>query len=90
MRERGRRAIEVAKANGWWEILDDVEDLVEPEDLATALDAVPDARTAWDAFPPSARKQMLFWVVTAMRSETRRGRIDQVVERAAEGERARG
>jgi hypothetical protein len=27
---RGQRAIEVAKANGWWQILDDVEALLEP------------------------------------------------------------
>ena len=90
MRPRGREAIEVAKANGWWHILDDVEALIEPDDLAGALDAVPAARQAWDGFPPSARKQMLFWVVSAVREDTRRRRIDTVVERAARGERARG
>ncbi len=86
----GRRAVEVAKANGWWSILDDVEALVEPDDLAAGLDEVPAARQAWDAFPPSARKQMLFWVVSAVKDETRRRRIDAIVESAARGERARG
>lgn len=90
MGPRGRRAIEVAKANGWWDILEDVEDLVEPDDLAAALDAVPAARRAWDAFPPSARKQMLFWVVSPVREDTRRRRVDTVVEKAARGERAQG
>ena len=90
MTPRGRRAIEIAKANGWWDILDGVEDLVEPDDLAGALDAVPDARRTWDAFPPSARKQMLFWVVRAVKDDTRRRRIDTIVEKAARGERAQG
>lgn len=87
---RGRRAIEVAKANGWWYILDDVEALLEPDDLAVSLDEVPPARQAWDAFPPSARKQMLFWVVSAVKEDTRRRRIATIVEQAARGERARG
>jgi uncharacterized protein YdeI (YjbR/CyaY-like superfamily) len=90
MEPRGRRAIEVAKANGWWHILDDVEALLEPDDLAASLAEVPAARQAWDGFPPSARKQMLFWVVSAAKVETRRRRIDTIVEQAVRGERARG
>jgi uncharacterized protein YdeI (YjbR/CyaY-like superfamily) len=90
MKPRGRQAIEVAKANGWWNILDDVEAEVAPADLAAALDEVPAARKAWDAFPPSARKQMLFWVVSAGRETTRQSRIGTIVEKAARGERARG
>src|SRR5262245_15870769 len=39
MTDAGRRAVEVARANGWWTIYEPVEDLVEPADLATALDA---------------------------------------------------
>ena len=39
MTDAGRRAIEVAKANGWWTISDPVEDLIEPPELAAALDA---------------------------------------------------
>jgi uncharacterized protein YdeI (YjbR/CyaY-like superfamily) len=87
---RGQRAIEVAKANGWWQILDDVEALLEPADLAGSLDEVPVARQAWDGFPPSARKQMLFWVVSAAKEDTRRRRIDTIVAQAARGARARG
>ena len=72
MTDAGRRAVEVAKANGSWTIYDSVEDLLEPDDLAEALDACPAARTAWDGFPPSARKQMLWWVVSAGKPETAR------------------
>ena len=90
MTDAGRRAVEVAKANGWWTIYDSVEDLVEPADLARALDASPAARSAWDGFPPSARKQMLWWVVSAGRPETRTRRIDTIVSEAEFGRRAAG
>ncbi|MGC4173885.1 YdeI/OmpD-associated family protein [Demequina sp.] len=90
MTDAGRAAIAVAKGNGWWTILDSVEDLDEGAELAAALDAVPAARVAWDAFPASAKKQMLHWVVTAVRDETRAERVAQIVAAAAEGRRARG
>jgi uncharacterized protein YdeI (YjbR/CyaY-like superfamily) len=90
MTEAGRRAVEVAKANGWWTILDPVEDLIEPADLAAALDAVPQARKEWDAFPPSARKMMLWWVVSAAKPDTRARRIATIVSKAAHGVRAAG
>ena len=90
MTAAGRRAVEVAKGNGWWTIYDAVEDLLEPDDLAAALAASPRARTAWNAFPPSARKQMLWWVVSAGKPETRASRIAQIVSQAELGRRAVG
>jgi len=90
MTDAGRRAVAVAQANGWWTLLDPVEDLLEPDDLAAALDAAPAARAAWDGFPPSARKQMLYWVITAVKPETRERRVATILERAERGERAQG
>lgn len=90
MTDAGRAAIAAAKANGWWTISDPVEDLLEPADLAAALDGDERARTHWDSFPPSARKQMLWWIVSAVRPETRAKRISAVVDEAAQGRRARG
>jgi len=89
MTDAGRRAIAAAKANGWWTIADQVEDLEEPADLTAALDRDPQARSNWDGFPPSARKQMLWWIVSAARDATRAGRIAQIVSEAAIGRRAR-
>ena len=79
MTDAGRRAVEVAKANGWWTILDPVEDLIEPDDLRAALDADPTARASWDRLPPSARKQALFTIVTAAGADTRARRIAKIV-----------
>jgi uncharacterized protein YdeI (YjbR/CyaY-like superfamily) len=85
--DAGIRAIEVAKANGAWNLLDNAEALREPDDLAAALDAVPAARTAWDAFPPSARKLGITNVDTARRAETRAARIAKLVADSAGGRR---
>ncbi len=83
----GIRAIEIAKANGSWTVLDNAEALREPDDLAAALDAVPAARIAWDAFPPSARKLGITAVDTARRPETRAARIAKLVADSAAGRR---
>lgn len=90
MTDAGRRAVEVAKANGWWTAYDAVEDMIEPDDLAAVLDASPAARAAWDGFPPSARKQMLWWVVSAGKPATRLSRITKIVSEAKLGRRAAG
>jgi uncharacterized protein YdeI (YjbR/CyaY-like superfamily) len=90
MAPAGLVAIERAKANGSWEILDSVERLEVPADLAAALDARPPAAANFVAFPPSARKTLLGWVALAVKPETRASRIAQVADAAARNERARG
>ena len=56
MTRAGLAVVEAAKADGSWSKLDAVEDLVEPDDLASALDDDVAARAAWDAFPRSAKR----------------------------------
>jgi len=90
MAPAGVAAIDRAKANGSWEVLDSAERLVVPADLAAALDARPPAAANFAGFPPSARKQMLGWVALARRPETRADRIRQVVDAAERNVRARG
>jgi uncharacterized protein YdeI (YjbR/CyaY-like superfamily) len=87
MAEAGRRAVEVAKANGAWTVLDNAEAGIEPDDFAAALDAVPAARANWDAFPPSAKKFGITAVDSARRPETRAARIAKIVTDAADGRR---
>jgi uncharacterized protein YdeI (YjbR/CyaY-like superfamily) len=84
----GLAAVEDAKRTGMWTLLDDVEDLVVPDDLAVALASSPPAPANWDAFPPSARRAMLQWIVEARRHETRARRIADIAEKAARDERA--
>jgi uncharacterized protein YdeI (YjbR/CyaY-like superfamily) len=88
MTDAGRRVIAAAQADGSWTLLDDVEDLVVPPDLAAALDALPDARRHWEAFPPGARRALLTWIVMAKRPATREKRVSETAAAAAEGRRA--
>lgn len=88
MTPAGQRVVDAAIADGSWAMLDDVENLLVPPDLASALDAVPGARDHWDRFPPSARRGILEWIVQARRPDTRARRIVTTAEHAGRGERA--
>jgi uncharacterized protein YdeI (YjbR/CyaY-like superfamily) len=90
MAPAGLAAIERARANGSWEILDAAERLEVPGDLGAALDVHPPAAVNFAAFPPSARKMLLGWIAVARRPDTRAARITKVAEAAARNERTPG
>ena len=88
MAPAGLAAIERAKANGSWEVLDSAERLEIPVDLAAALERRPPAAANFAAFPASARKLLLSRIAMALRPETRADRIAKVADAAARNERA--
>ena len=88
MAPAGLAAIERAKANGSWTLLDDVEQGIVPDDLAQALSERPPAAANFEAFPKSAKRAMLEWVAQAKRPETRAKRVTEIAARAAVNERA--
>jgi uncharacterized protein YdeI (YjbR/CyaY-like superfamily) len=88
MTPAGQAAIDAAKANGAWALLDDVEAMVCPPDLAKALAANPAAGEFFEAFPRSAKKGIYQWVVQAKRPETRAKRVTETVELATRNVRA--
>jgi uncharacterized protein YdeI (YjbR/CyaY-like superfamily) len=83
----GQAVIDRAREDGSWTALDAVENLEEPPDLVAALDADPDARRHWDAFPRSAKRAALDRIRLAKRPETRARRIAETAGSAARGER---
>lgn len=85
MTPAGMAAIEIARANGSWDLLDDIEAMVIPDDLAAALTAHADAQRGWETVPPSQRKIALYWIATARRPQTREARIAETVVAAAVG-----
>jgi uncharacterized protein YdeI (YjbR/CyaY-like superfamily) len=85
MREPGLRAIAIAKANGSWGALDAVEAMVVPVDLAAALANVPGARDGFDHLSRGSRCNILQWIATAKRPETRANRIAATLAATAEG-----
>ncbi len=88
MAPAGQAVVDAAKASGTWTALDDVENLVEPDDLRAALDADPEARRQWDGFPRSARRGILEWLLNAKTAPTRAKRVEEIARLAARGERA--
>jgi uncharacterized protein YdeI (YjbR/CyaY-like superfamily) len=83
MAPAGLAAIETAKANGSWELLDSVERLEVPDDLAAALAAQPPAAINFAAWSRSVRKQALTSIVQARRPETRAERIRKIADVAS-------
>ncbi|MFD2721270.1 YdeI family protein [Hymenobacter monticola] len=84
----GLAAIARAKQNGAWESLDAAEAGLVPDDLAEALAANAAAQAQFAAFAPSARKQILTWVLGARQPETRARRVAETMRMAALGKRA--
>jgi uncharacterized protein YdeI (YjbR/CyaY-like superfamily) len=80
----GLAKIDAARQDGSWTIYDAIEDLAIPDDLEAPLLTNPEAHANFHAFSPSVRKQVLWWVASAKRPETRARRIDQIVAGAAE------
>ena len=85
MTPAGMAAVESAKADGSWTLLDDIEDMKVPDDLEAALAANPDAARNFEGFSATARKLSLYWIGTAKRADTRAERIAETVRSAAEG-----
>lgn len=88
MTPAGRAVIDRAKADGSWTKLEASDALDVPDDLAEAFAAYPGSGAHWDAFPPSTRKQLIYWVTDAKRPQTRAGRVDEIARLAQTGERA--
>ncbi len=80
----GKTMIEEAKQSGTWTALDDVENLVVPEDLAEALKSYKDATEHFQNFPKSVKRGILEWILNAKRPETRQKRINETAEKAAQ------
>lgn len=88
MTPAGQVLIDEAKRRGTWQALDRVEQLIEPDDLLTAFTKNETANQNWGRFPPSARRGILEWILSAKRETTRAKRIAETVAKAACGERA--
>ena len=85
MTPAGLAAIERAKADGSWNRLDEIEAMVMPADLTEALVAKPGAQEGFGGLAESERKQLLYWIATAKRPQTRARRIAETVDAAIEG-----
>ncbi|MGE3960161.1 MAG: YdeI family protein [Dehalococcoidia bacterium] len=90
MTPAGRAVVKRAKADGSWTILDDVEALVIPDDLAALLDGDPEARANFEAYPRSAKMAFLWWLKSAKTEATRAKRLDGTLRAARQDVRVPG
>lgn len=88
MTPAGQAKIDAAQADGSWNALDDVENLVVPDDLAEAFARYPGTADHWEAFPRSAKRGILEWIANAKREPTRRKRVEETARLAQQNERA--
>jgi uncharacterized protein YdeI (YjbR/CyaY-like superfamily) len=88
MKPAGLKVVEEAKAKGLWNKLDAVEALETPPDLAKALAKFKTAQKNFEAFPRSAKRGILEWILQARKPETRAARIVETVEKAKDNIRA--
>jgi len=88
MTPAGQMKIDAAKRDDSWRYLDDIENLVIPDDLGDALEANKVAKQNFDSFNASGKKVILMWIKSAKRHATRSRRVSETVRLAAKGLKA--
>lgn len=83
MHPAGRSAIALSKRNGLWDLMEDVDSLIVPDDLAQALTAHPPAADHFDGFAGSYKRNVLRWIKLAKTPATRAKRIAQTADLSA-------
>lgn len=79
MHQSGISKIDIAKQNGSWTALDDVENLIIPSDLQLAFNKNQIAYNNYKNFARSYRKSYLYWLNQAKRENTRTNRIEKII-----------
>ncbi len=79
IQQSGLNSIKIAKENGAWFELDNVENLIIPEDLQTEFDKNNKAFENYKNFAPSYRKSYLYWLHNTKREATRIKRINEII-----------
>ncbi|UJP63284.1 YdeI/OmpD-associated family protein [Mongoliitalea daihaiensis] len=90
MTEAGLTSIELSKQAGLWNFMDDVDQLIIPEDLLQALRQLEGAETFFHSINDSSKRFVLRWLKLAKTEKTRQARIQQLVELSAKGEKLKG
>ncbi len=88
MAPAGLESIEIAKQNGTWSALDEMEAMTIPDDLQKLLNKNRTAKINFENFPRSSKRVILEWILNAKRPETRLKRIEETVELAEKNIRA--
>lgn len=89
IQEAGFKMIALAKKTGTWTAMDDVENGIIPKELQDAFDENPKAFENYQNFARGYRKSYLSWLHSAKREETRKKRLNQIIELCAQNIKSR-
>jgi uncharacterized protein YdeI (YjbR/CyaY-like superfamily) len=90
MQEAGYQSIELSKAHGLWDFMDEVDKLIIPKDLNNELVKFEGALDFFQAINDSSKRFVLRWIKLAKTEKTRVSRIQQLAELSAKGEKLKG
>lgn len=88
--ETGVKSVEIAKKNGSWTALDNVDNLIIPNDLQIEFDKNSIAFNNYNKFAKSYKKGYLYWLDQAKRETTRLKRITEIIRLCEENIKMRG
>lgn len=88
--QSGFNAVETSKKAGLWNFMDDVDNLIIPNDLQEALTINNKAKLFFEAINASSKRFVLRWIKLAKTDKTRVSRIEQIVQLSSKGEKLKG
>ena len=90
MTKAGLDSIERSKELGLWDIMDDVDALIKPDDLIKCLKEHQGAFKFFNTLSPSNMRNVLRWIKLAKTSKTRKERILKTALLSSKGEKISG
>ncbi|MEL6864236.1 MAG: YdeI/OmpD-associated family protein [Bacteroidota bacterium] len=90
MHPAGLQSIATSKQNGLWNFMDDVDKLIIPKDLSTALAQYKEATEFFEAINNSSKRFVLRWIKLAKTEKTRKNRIEKIAVLSSKGEKLKG
>lgn len=90
MHASGLKTIEDAKSSGLWNFMDDVDNLVVPEDLSQEFSKLERALAFFNSINPSSKRFVLRWIKLAKTDKTRNNRIKKIALLSSKGEKLPG
>lgn len=90
MHEAGLQSIQSGKESGLWNFMDDVDNLVIPDDLNAVLQQLEGAKGFFDQINDSSKRFVLRWIKLAKTQKTRMNRINKIAHLSSIGEKLPG
>jgi len=90
MHSSGLKSVEEGKNNGLWHFMDDVDNLIIPNDLETSLKSAEGAFEFFDQINDSSKRNSLRWLKLAKTEKTRQKRLLELTRLSAQGEKLPG